>query len=136
MVRIDAVYLGELRCEATHGPSGTRLLTDAPVDNQGRGEFFSPTDLVATATGTCMVTIMGIYADQHGIDLDGTRIRIEKTMTRERPRRIERLDVVLTMPAGLEEKARWALRACADVCPVRLSLHPDVVVDVRFEYPD
>ena len=136
MVRIDAVYLGELRCEATHGPSGTRLVTDAPVDNQGKGESFSPTDLVATATGTCIVTIMGIYADQHGVDLDGTRVRIEKTMTRERPRRIAQLDVVLTLPAGLDPKTRQALRACADTCPVRLSLHPDVVVDVRFEYPD
>lgn len=136
MVQIDAVYLGELRCEATHAPSGTRLRTDAPVDNQGKGEFFSPTDLVATAAGTCMATIMGIYADQHDIDLDGMRVRIEKTMTVERPRRIARLDVVLSMPAGIDEKSRRALRACADTCPVRLSLHPDVAVDVRFEYPD
>ena len=136
MVRIDAVYLGELRCQATHGPSGVQLVTDAPVDNQGRGESFSPTDLVATALGVCMVTIMGIYADQHDIDLDGTRIHVEKTMTKERPRRIARVDVVLSLPAGIAEKSRSALRVCADNCPVRLSLHPDVEVDVRFEYPD
>jgi putative redox protein len=136
MVRIESVYLGELRCEATHGPSGVKLLTDAPVDNQGRGEYFSPTDLVATALGTCMVTIMGLYADQHDIELEGTRISVEKHMTVERPRRIARLDVVLTMPAGLDEKARAALRACADGCPVRRSLHPEIQLDVRFDYPD
>jgi putative redox protein len=136
MVRIEAVYLGELRCEATHGPSGVRLVTDAPVDNQGRGEAFSPTDLLAAALGTCMVTIMGLYADQHGIPLEGTRVRIEKTMTRERPRRIARLDVALAMPPGIEEKARIALRICADGCPVRLSLHPDLEVAAVFEYPD
>jgi putative redox protein len=136
MVRIEALYLGELRCEATHGPSGVRLLTDAPVDNEGRGEAFSPTDLVATALGTCVVTIMGIHARRHGIPLEGTRVSVEKSMTPERPRRIARLDVVLTMPRGIDERSRAALRICADGCPVRLSLHPDVKVGVTFEYPD
>ena len=136
MVRIDLEYLGELRCEATHGPSGVRLLTDAPVDNQGRGEQFSPTDLVATALGSCIVTIMGLYADQHDIDLEGTRITVEKEMTKERPRKIARLNVLLSMPAGLDDKARAAFRVCADGCPVRRSIHPDIAVDVRFEYPD
>lgn len=136
MVRVESVYLGELRCEATHAPSGVRLFTDAPVDNMGRGESFSPTDLVATALGTCIVTIMGQYADTAGLEIEGTRVRVEKHMTQERPRRIARLDVVLSMPAGLEEKARAAFRACAEGCPVRRSIHPEIAVEVRFEYPD
>lgn len=136
MVRIESVYLGELRCEATHAPSGVRLVTDAPVDNLGRGESFSPTDLVATALGTCIVTIMGQYADQAGLEIEGTRVHVEKHMTTERPRRVSRLDVVLSMPPGLDGKARSAFRACAEGCPVRRSLHPEIVVDVRFDYPD
>jgi putative redox protein len=136
MVRIEATYQGDLRCEAVHGPSGRTLTTDAPVDNHGKGETFSPTDLVATALGTCMATIMGLYADREGIDLDGMTLQIDKEMCTTTPRRIARLAVVFRMPSGIEAKARAALAACADRCPVKLSLHPDIEVSMRFDYPD
>lgn len=136
MVRIEAVYEGELRCEAVHTPSGTRLRTDAPKDNQGRGELFSPTDLVATALGTCIATIMGIVADRHGIELEGMQFDVVKVMTPAPPRRIARLDVTFRMPAGIEAHARNLFRQCADGCPVRRSLHPEVEVAVEFAYPD
>ena len=91
MVSIDVTYDGELRCSAVHGPSGMTLFTDAPVDNQGKGAAFSPTDLVATALATCMATTMGIAARKHALGIDGTRIHIEKHMTSSPPRRIARL---------------------------------------------
>ena len=87
-VTIDVEYVGDLHCEAVHGPSGIRLMTDAPVDNGGKGEAFSPTDLAATALGTCLVTIMGIVAQRHGWDLTGTRVRVVKEMTAVPMRRI------------------------------------------------
>jgi putative redox protein len=136
MVRITATYQGDLRCEAVHGPSGRSLTTDAPVDNHGKGETFSPTDLVATALGTCMATIMGLYADREGIDLDGMTVQIDKEMTTTTPRRIARLTVAFRMPSGIDAKGRAALAACADRCPVKLSLHPDIEVSMRFEYAD
>jgi len=136
MVRIDENYLGDLRCEAVHAPSGKRLVTDAPVDNQGRGESFSPTDLVATALGSCIATIMGIYARTNGVSLEGMRFHVEKTMTAQAPRRIARLDVLFEMPAGIDPKARRAFEVCAETCPVRLSLRADIEVPVQFKYPD
>lgn len=136
MVRIDAVYEGELRCEAVHAPSGTRLRTDAPKDNQGRGELFSPTDLVATALGTCIATIMGIVADRHGIELEGMRFEIAKVMSAEPPRRIARVEITFHMPPGIDAKPRELFRQCVESCPVRRSLHPGVEVPVTFAYPD
>ncbi len=136
MVRIDAVYQGELRCHATHAPSGQKLVTDAPTDNFGKGEAFSPTDLVATALGACVATIMALYADRHDIDLDGMNFRVEKIMTPEPPRRIARIEIVYSMPPGIPAEARTALERCALACPVKRSLHPDVETPVRFEYPD
>ena len=136
MVRIEATYQGDLRCEAVHGPSGRTLTTDAPIDNHGKGESFSPTDLVATALGTCMATIMGLCADRERIDLDGMTVQIDKEMCTTPPRRIARLTVVFRMPPGIEAKARTAFDSCAALCPVKLSLHPDIEVPVRFEYPD
>jgi putative redox protein len=136
MVRIDAKYQGDLRCEAVHTPSGRTLTTDAPVDNHGRGETFSPTDLVATALGTCMATIMGLYADRKGIDLEGMSVQIGKEMCATPPRRIARIEVVFQMPPGIEAEDRAAFAACADRCPVKLSLHPETEVPMRFAYPD
>ena len=95
MVTISVVYEGELRCRATHDPSGEELRTDAPVDNHGRGESFSPTDLVGVAMGTCMVTIMGIAADKRGLDLTGTTVRVEKRMVADPKRRIGALEIVI-----------------------------------------
>jgi putative redox protein len=136
MVRIQLRYEGGLRCSARHEPSGRTLVTDAPEDNHGRGETFSPTDLVATAFGACVMTIMGIHAEREGLSLEGLSVRIDKIMSSEPPRRIARLEAVFTMPAGLPERARRALEHCADVCPVRLSLHSSCELPVRFEYPD
>lgn len=134
MVRIEMRYEGDLRCHAVHGPSGRELSTDAPVDNHGRGESFSPTDLVATALVTCMATIMGIVADRHGWDLAGMRLSVEKEMTADAPRRIARLSVVCEGPGGLDEKARRTLEAAADSCPVRHSLLPAIELPTEFRW--
>ena len=132
MVEIRIQYLGDLRCEATHGPSEITLLTDAPVDNHGRGESFSPTDLVATALGTCIVTTMGIFAQRHGIGLAGTKISVQKEMTSVPTRRIARLVCDLTIPLPPAHPHRAALEHAALTCPVRESLHPDVDSPVNF----
>jgi len=136
-VEIDLVYEGELYCGATHGPSGAQLRTAAPVDNGGKGDQFSPTDLVATALGTCMLTIMGIVAQRTGLDLAGTTVKVVKEMTAVPVRRIGRLGVTITLPAGLalSEKDRTLLENAAEACPVKKSLHPDVVVDTEFITP-
>jgi putative redox protein len=135
-VPIDVVYEGELHCTATHGPSGETLTTDAPKDNNGRGESFSPTDLMATALGTCMVTIMGIVAQRDGLDIAGTRVSVEKHMVNEPVRRIGYLPVRITVPkkkaAAIQEKDRKKLEAAALTCPVHKSLHPEVEAPVEF----
>ena len=122
MTTIDSRYEGALRCHSRHGPSASVLETDAPTDNQGKGERFSPTDLVATALSTCILTILGIVAERHGWDLEGACARIEKTMTPEAPRRIALLEVWISLPAGLSEQQRAVLRLAGESCPVKLSL--------------
>jgi putative redox protein len=134
MVSIQVVYNGELRTEATHGPSGHRFTTDAPVDNHGRGEFFSPTDLVGTALATCMVTIMGIAAEKHGWDIRGTTVDVEKHMVADPRRRIAKLEVVIHVPHELGPEARETLERAALTCPVHASLHPDVEIPLRFRW--
>jgi putative redox protein len=136
-VDIDIVYQGGLHTEAKHGPSGNTLNTDAPVDNGGKGEAFSPTDLVATALGACMVTVMGIVARRDGIDMDGTRVHVVKEMVQEPVRRIGTLRATITLPAGraYDAAARAKLENAADICPVKQSLHPDVRVELEFVYP-
>jgi uncharacterized OsmC-like protein len=135
-VEIDVEYVGDLHCEAVHGPSAVRVVTDAPVDNGGRGESFSPTDLVATALGTCLVTIMGLAARRHGWDLTGTRVHVVKDMSAVPQRRIGALTVTISVPAGRIVAApdRTLLERAAEACPVRQSLHPDVRVSMVFEY--
>lgn len=136
MVEIDVVYEGGLRTRARHGPSGAELATDAPKDNEGRGEAFSPTDLVAAALGACMLTIMGIAARRKGIALEGARARMEKHMVADPARRIGRLAVAFRMPAGIAPADRKLLEQAALACPVHRSLHPGTEIPVRFEYPD
>ena len=133
-VQIDCSYEGDLHCSAVHGPSGSTLSTDAPADNQGRAETFSPTDLVATALGTCLLTIMGIYARPRNIRIEGARAVVQKEMTTAPPRRIAKLIVRLSLPATLSDKARGGLEQAARLCPVAASLHPDVAVELIFEY--
>jgi len=134
MVSIHTLYEGGLRCRSTHGPSGTTLCTDAPVDNHGRGESFSPTDLVATALGSCMVTVMGIHAQKRGWDVSGTTVDVVKHMTSEGPRRIARLEVMLRVAGEHDEEARALLERVARSCPVFESIHPDIEVPVTFHW--
>jgi putative redox protein len=136
MISIAIEYLGGLRCEATHGPSQNTLLTDAPVDNQGKGESFSPTDLVATALGTCMATVMGIFADRHAVDLRGMKVTVGKEMAQMPVRKIARLSVEILMPLPASHPQREALERVALTCPVHQSLHPDVEKPVIFRWQE
>jgi putative redox protein len=136
-VRIDIEYAGALRCRAIHGPSGSIIETDAPVDNGGQGAAFSPTDLVATALGTCIVTILGKIAERRELELRGTRVCVVKEMVQGTGRRIASLQVTILFPEGVrldaEERAR--LENGAATCPVKRSLHPEVAIEIRYEYP-
>jgi putative redox protein len=136
MVTLTITYQGALRCRVVHDPSGSVLTSDAPLDNQGRGESFSPTDLVASGLGCCMTTIMGIVARRDGIALEGAQLRVEKHMTASPPRKIARLVVAFSMPAGIAQADRIKLERAAHTCPVALSLHPDIAVQASFSYPD
>jgi putative redox protein len=136
MATAKTIYLGELRTEATHLQSSTKIITDAPIDNHGKGEAFSPTDLVATALGSCMMTLMGIYARRESIDLQGTEISITKVMSADPPRRIVEVQVIFDFPKNLilNEKYQSALKNTALTCPVALSLHPDIRQTVTFNF--
>ena len=129
-------YIGELRCKAAHGPSGVELLTDAPTDNQGKGESFSPTDLVVTALASCIMTTVDIIARREQIKLEGTRIYAEKHMSIDAPRRIVKIVLRFDMPAGIPLLFRPKLVATAASCPVKRSIHPDIDVETEFQYPD
>ena len=129
-----ARYAGQLRTEASHVASGTIIQTDAPTDNHGRGEAFSPTDLVSTALGACMMTIMGIVAERHAWNLVDSTFEIVKHMSTEPPRRIAQIDVTFNLPASLSPSDRTLLERAAHTCPVGLSLHPDVRQKIVFEY--
>lgn len=135
-VEIDVVYEGKLHTSCVHGPSKTKLSTDAPVDNGGKGESFSPTDLVATALGACMVTIMGIVAERQKLDIAGTTVRVIKEMIQQPERRIGALRVTITVPnsSGIDEANRKRLEAAAHHCPVHKSLHPDIDKPIEFRY--
>ncbi len=134
MVSIEAEYQGELHCKASHGPSGTELTTDAPKANQGRGESFSPTDLVATALGTCMLTIMGIAARTLNVDISGATASVKKEMTATAPRRIQRLTVKIHVPQTLSIADQEKLERAARACPVHKSLHPDIETPLEFTW--
>ena len=129
------IYKGELRTTATHIQSSTVIETDAPTDNQGKGERFSPTDLVAAALGTCMVTTMAIKARTMDIQLDGTRLEVTKIMVND-PRRIGKIIVHVFFPPGLnlDEKQKDFLERTARTCPVERTLHPDVELDMEFNW--
>jgi len=136
MVSQSFLYVGDLRCKATHGPSSADLTTDAPTDNQGRGESFSPTDLVVTALATCMLTTMGIAARKDQVVLDGARVYAEKHMSQDAPRRIVRIVIKIDFPPGIPERYRERLEHTARGCPVVRTLNPDVTLDETFSYPD
>ena len=132
MVRIDATYDGDLRCTATHEPSGAKLITDAPVDNMGKGESFSPTDLLASSMLTCVMTIVAIRADSKEIDVSGMTGSVEKTMAAS-PRRVAKLEVVVNLPSGIsmEDRAWLITEGCN--CPVCVSVSESMEVDVTFQ---
>ncbi|CDN32839.1 putative stress-induced protein OsmC [Mucinivorans hirudinis] len=133
MATIKTVYLGELRTQAEHLQSGTKIITDAPTDNQGKGEAFSPTDLLATSLGSCMLTIMGIAARTHGFDIDGTRVTTTKVMGTN-PRRVVEVILEMQFPNNYEDKHKRIIEAAAKECPVANSLHPDLKQTVTFIY--
>lgn len=134
MVEIHVDYEGELHCNALHLPSGNRLVTDAPVDNNGRGEAFSPTDLVATALGACMATVIGIVARRKEIPVEGMKVAVRKFMSEDLPRRISRLELDLEMPLSGDHPDRALLESTARGCPVHHSIHPDIEVVMNWKW--
>jgi putative redox protein len=134
MVEISVRYEGDLRCSARHGPSGSTLVTDAPVDNHGKGESFSPTDLLAAALPACMMTIMGIVAAREGIDLRGMTATTTKVMSTDAPRRIASLHTTITLPIAADHPHRGKLEQAAHTCPVHKSLRESIEADVTFMY--
>ena len=136
MVYQNITYIGELRCEAIHGPSKIHITTDAPTDNQGKGESFSPTDLVVTALATCIITTAGMIAQRELVNLEGTMIYAEKHMSTDSPRRIIKVVLDFDMPKSIPLNFRPKLKATAASCPVKQSIHPDVEVDIQFRFPD
>ncbi len=135
MTKIKTIYKGSLRTEAEHIQSGNKLITDAPLDNNGKGEFFSPTDLLATSLGSCMLTIMGISANSYGFNIDGTVVETEKIMGTD-PRRVTELKVNITFPAGnnYTDQQKRVIESSAKTCPVANSIHPDIKKTITFNY--
>ncbi len=134
MKTVKSIYTGNLRTEATHLKSGTKLITDAPVDNQGKGEFFSPTDLVATALGSCMITIMGIAASAQGFSIEGASWEVSKVMA-DNPRRISEIITELTFPPhNYSDQQKRVIEHISKNCPVALSLHPELKQTVKITY--
>ena len=136
METIRTTYIGELRTQAIHVQSGEELLTDAPVDNQGKGEYFSPTDLVATAFASCILTIMGIIARRYEFNIEGTHVKSTKIMN-VTPRRIGEIIVEIDFPnISYSDKEKALLEQAAKICPVALSLHPDIKQTILFNFQD
>ncbi|MBQ3174893.1 MAG: OsmC family protein [Bacteroidales bacterium] len=135
MTKISTVYTGNLRTEAIHDQSGSKLVTDAPLDNHGKGEFFSPTDLLATALGSCMLTIMGISAQEYGYNLEGTTVETEKIMGTN-PRRVVEIKITINFPEGnnYTDRQKRVIESAAKTCPVANSLHPDLKKTIVFNY--
>lgn len=134
MVEISASYEGSLRCRLTHGPSGTVIETDAPVDNHGKGDRFSPTDLVAAALPACIMTIIGIVAERHGLDVRGMRATVRKEMSAAPPRRIARLPVRVEIPLPADHPQRQMLENAAHACPVHKSLSAEMDSPIEFAW--
>jgi len=134
---VDLSFTGNLRCKATRAATGQELVTDAPRENGGAGEAFSPTDLLAGALGTCILTVVGIVAQRSKIDLTGMTARVEKDMSSTPVHRVGRIKTVIHMPKGLKlsDAERSKLENAARLCPVKQSLHPEVEVPVEFVYP-
>ena len=132
--QIEIVYEGDLRTKATHLASGSEILTDAPIDNQGKGEKFSPTDLVATAIGSCMLTIMGITSNVHNINIDGALVRVEKIMGKD-PRKINQINLEIIFKSSVSNKDKIILERAAKHCPVAKTLEGNIEENIKFIYP-
>ena len=132
MVAINVEYQGDLHCKVVHGPSGTELTTDAPKDNQGRGESFSPTDLVAGALGSCILSVMGIMARSLKVDISGSTATVDKEMVNAPVRRIQKLIVKIHVPHLLSDRHKQLLKDAAHSCPVHKSMHPDIEMPIEF----
>ena len=135
MVEIFVEYLGDLHCKVKHGPSGQEFLTDAPLDNEGKAEFISPTDLLATASASCITTIMGIVARNNNIDIVGLKVKATKEMVNVPYRRISKLTIDFVFPKKLNEKEFQLMSNVVKTCPVTRSLSPDVELEVHFKVP-
>ena len=135
MVTTHVTYTGDLRCEATHAPSGSVIETDAPADNHGKAARFSPTDLVGAALATCIATTIGIAGQKRGWKLDGMRVKVDKDMSATPPRRIAHLAVELWMPVAMHGEDRKQVETIAHACPIHASLHPDVRVTCAIHWP-
>jgi len=133
MATSKVTYLGDLRTSSVHLQSGAEIVSDAPLDNNGRGEAFSPTDTVANALASCMLTIMGIKARDMGVALEGTTAEVTKIMAAE-PRRISGIKIVFSFKSDADEKSRTILERAAMTCPVYHSLHPDIEKDITFNW--
>lgn len=133
MVEMSGVYQGEKHCELTHGPSGRTIVTDAPKDNAGRGEAFSPTDLVGASLASCILTTMAIAAEKEGLQLQGSTFKVTKEMA-SNPRRIQRLSVSLNLPKAIDSENRKKLEQVGLSCPVGRSLHPDIELPISFHW--
>lgn len=136
MATSKVIYLNELRTNAIHLASKNTIVTDAPLDNHGKGQAFSPTDLAATSLAACMITVLGIHADKNGINMLGTNADVTKIMSTEGPRRIVGIDVDLEIKTTelMDEKQRIILERVARTCPVSLSLHPDVKQNIKIRF--
>lgn len=134
MITITTEYLGALRCKAIHEPSGAEIFTDAPLDNRGKGEMFSPTDLLATSLATCIATVMGIQAELLKIDLTGMKIITQKHMSSSAPRRIQKIILEVYVPGKYSERHEQLLMSAANSCPIHKSLHPDIEEIVNFHW--
>jgi len=130
----EVVYIGDLRTTATHLQSGKQIITDAPIDNQGKGEAFSPTDLMATSLGSCMLTVMGIVAKRHAINMNNTKVEVLKVMA-DNPRRVAEIHIDMYFPKNTySQKDKDLLEHTALACPVAKSIHPDIKQKTRFHY--
>ena len=132
--QVEIVYEGNLRTKAMHLSSGTEILTDAPLDNQGKGEKFSPTDLIATALGSCMLTIMGMAANVQKIDISNTRVKVEKVMEKD-PRKISQVNIEIYFNTIISDKHRVILERAARHCPVAKTLDGNIEENIKFIYP-
>ena len=132
--QVEIIYEGDLRTRAIHLASGTEILPDAPIDNQGKGEKFSPTDLVATAIGSCMLTIMGIAGNVHNINIDGALVRVEKIMGKD-PRKIDQINLEIIFKSSVSNKDKIILERAAKHCPVAKTLEGNIEENIKFIYP-